>query len=113
MNHEVALTVVKVVHTAIWAFFVACILGAPLAAWHRNFALAAALIGLVALEALVLLLNKWSCPLSGVAARYTERREENFDIYLPRWLAKYNKSIFTSLYLLGAAYSAYAWWHHS
>jgi hypothetical protein len=113
MNHEVALKTVKVAHTAIWAFFVVCIFGAPLAAWHRNFALAAVLIGFVAVEALVLLLNKWSCPLTGVAARYTERREENFDIYLPRWLAKYNKNIFTPLYLLGAAYSAYAWWRHS
>jgi hypothetical protein len=113
MNHEVALKAVKVAHTAIWAFSVACIFGAPLAAWHRNFALAAVLSGLVAIEALVLLLNEWSCPLTGVAARYTERREENFDIYLPRWLAKYNKNIFTPLYLLGAAYSAYAWWRHS
>ena len=78
-----------------------------------DFHLAAVLVGFVAIEALVLLLNKWSCPLTGVAARYTERREENFDIYLPRWLAKYNKSIFTPLYLLGAAYSAYAWWRHS
>jgi hypothetical protein len=113
MNHELALKAVKVVHTAVWAFFVACIFGAPLAAWHNNFAFAAVLLAFVAVEALVLLLNKWSCPLTGVAARYTERREENFDIYLPRWLAKYNKSIFTPLYLLGAAYSAYAWWRHS
>lgn len=112
MNHKLALRAVKVVHTAVWAFFVACIFGAPLAAWHRNFSLAAVLVALVFIEALVLVLNRWSCPLTGVAARYTERREENFDIYLPRWLAKYNKSIFTTLYVLGAAYSAYAWWRH-
>jgi len=112
MNRESALKAVKLAHTAIWAFFVACIFGAPLAAWRGNFMLAAALIGFVAVEALVLLVNTWSCPLTGIAARYTERRDENFDIYLPRWLAKYNKNIFTPLYLLGAAYTAYAWWRH-
>ncbi len=111
MNQSTALTAVKAAHTAIWAFFVACIFGAPVAAWFGNFALAAVFVGFVALEALVLLVNKWSCPLTKVAARYTEQREENFDIYLPLWLAKYNKSIFTPLYLLGAAYSAYLWWH--
>jgi hypothetical protein len=110
MNQQTALTAVKAAHTAIWAFFVACIFGAPVAAWLGHFALAAWLIGFVAVEALVLLLNQWSCPLTGIAARYTELREENFDIYLPRWLAKHNKSIFTPLYLLGAAYTACAWW---
>ena len=113
MNHDTALTAVKAAHTAIWAFFVACIFGAPFAAWLGNFAMAAVLIGFVAVEALVLLVNKWSCPLTGVAARYTERREENFDIYLPLWLAKYNKSVFTPLYLLGAGYTAFAWWHRA
>lgn len=110
MNQQTALTAVKLAHTAIWAFFVACIFGAPIAAWRSDFALAAAFIGFVAVEALVLVVNRWSCPLTSVAARYTEQREENFDIYLPLWLAKYNKSIFTPLYLLGAGYTAYAWW---
>jgi len=113
MRRETALTVVKVAHTVIWAFLVACIFGAPLAAWLGNFTLAGVLVGLVAVEAMVLLLNRWTCPLTDVAARYTQRREDNFDIYLPLWLAKYNKRIFTPLYLLGAAYSAFAWWSHT
>jgi hypothetical protein len=112
MNDAKALHLVRTMHTVIWAFFVACIVGAPLAAWRGHFALAAVLVGLVAVEALVLVFNKWACPLTGIAARYTQRREENFDIYLPRWLAKHNKSIFTPLYLLGAAYTAFAWWRH-
>lgn len=110
MNPQAALKAVKAAHTAIWAFFVACIVGAPVAAWSGRFTLSAVLVGAVAVEALVLLVNRWACPLTAVAARYTERREENFDIYLPRWLARYNKQIFTPLYLLGAAYSAYLWW---
>ena len=113
MRDETTLSVVKAVHTVVWAFLVICIFGAPIAAWFGNFTLAAILVGFVAVEAVVLLLNQWTCPLTGVAARYTERREENFDIYLPLWLAKYNKSIFTPLYILGAAYAAFAWWRHS
>lgn len=111
MTDEAALTVVKVAHTVIWAFFVACIVGAPIAAWSGNFTVAWILVGLVAIEALVLLFNRWACPLTGIAARYTAQREANFDIYLPLWLARNNKTLFTPLYILGAAYVAFAWWH--
>lgn len=112
MRAEAALVVVKTMHTLIWVFFVACIFGGPIAAWLGDFTLSAILTGLVAIEALVLLFNRWTCPLTTVAARYTPQREENFDIYLPLWLAKHNKSIFTTLYLAGAMYSAFAWWQH-
>lgn len=44
------------------------------------------------------------------AARHTSRREENFDIYLPLWLARLNKSIFTPLYSLDVAHVAVTWW---
>jgi hypothetical protein len=110
MTDAKALTVVKIAHTAIWVFFVACILGAPVAASRGWFLLAAVFIGLVAMEAAVLLVNRWSCPLTGIAARYTDDRRDNFDIYLPQWLARHNKTIFTPLYLLGAAYTLVAWW---
>lgn len=113
MRDETALRIIRAMHTLIWAFFVGCILGAPIAAWLGHFTLAGILVGLVAIEALVLLFNRWTCPLTNVAARYTQQRQENFDIYLPLWLAKHNKSIFTALYFLGATYSAFAWWRHS
>lgn len=110
MNDRTALRTVKLVHTIAWLFFVACILGAPVAAYHGRFTLAAALIGCVAVEAIILLLNRWACPLTAVAARYTDDRRPNFDIYLPQWLALHNKTIFTVLYLVGVVYVALAWW---
>jgi hypothetical protein len=103
------LRVVKLVHTAAWAFFASCVVGIPLAAWQHRFALAAVLIGIVALESLVLVLNSWRCPLTAVAARYTEDRRDNFDIYLPLWLARYNKEIFGSLYVAGILWTVLAW----
>jgi hypothetical protein len=44
-----------------------------------------------------------------LAARYTEERHDNFDIYLPLWLARHNKLIFGVLYCLGIAF-AYSRW---
>lgn len=107
---EKTLTFVKLIHTAIWLFFVVCIFGAPIAARLGQFKLAWIFVCLVALEAVVLLFNRWTCPLTSVAGRYTARREDNFDIYLPLWLAKYNKRIFTPLYVFGTLYVAFAWW---
>ena len=55
-------------------------------------------------EVVVLWLNRWNCPLTAVAARYTDDGRANFDIYLPEWLARYNKQIFGALYVAGVAY---------
>lgn len=106
------LTAIRLLHTAVWALFVACILGIFAAAGSGRFVLAVVLIGVVMIEVLVLLLNRMSCPLTGVAARYTAERADNFDIYLPLWLARYNKHVFGTLYVLGIAFTLFAWlWH--
>ncbi|MGZ3752750.1 MAG: hypothetical protein ACXVAU_15815, partial [Mucilaginibacter sp.] len=60
-------------------------------------------IGLIVLEGLVLLLFKWSCPLTVIARKYSDSDKDNFDIYLPNTLAKYNKLIYTSLFLIAVA----------
>lgn len=103
------LTLLKVAHTLIWAFFVACILGMPLASWRGEHGVAAGLALLVALEGVVLALNHGRCPITGVAARYTTDRQDNFDIYLPLWLARHNKTIFGALYLAGLVFGAVRW----
>jgi len=55
------------------------------------------------------LFNKWRCPLTSVAARYTSDRRPNFDIYLPEWLAEHNKLIFGALYVAGVAFAFARW----
>lgn len=52
---------------------------------------------LVAAEGLTLLLCGWQCPLTILARRYSQSSKDNFDIFLPVWLAKYTKTIYTSL----------------
>lgn len=110
MRATTALLAVKLVHTLAWALLAACIVALPFAAHARRFDLAAWLAGIVLAEVLVLAANGWRCPLTDVAARYTTDRHDNFDIFLPLWLARYNKPIFGTLYVAGLAYAGLAWW---
>ncbi len=95
------LRTVKIVHTLAWAFFVGSIIAIPVLGSMRAYKYADVFTGIVLLEALVLVFNRWRCPLTAVAARYTDDRRDNFDIFLPVWLARHNKSIFGVLFVLG------------
>ena len=44
-----------------------------------------------------------------MAAIHTHDRRDNFDIYLPEWLARYNKLIFSLLFGAGLMVSAFLW----
>ena len=103
------LTFIRTLHTVVWTVFVACILGIFVCAHREQFGLALALIAIVFGEVLVLVLNRMQCPLTGVAKRHTKSRVDNFDIYLPRWLAKHNKAIFGTLYVFGLVYTLVKW----
>ena len=103
------LRAVKTVHTVVWAFFASAIVLIPVHAALGNLRVAMVLIGVVSAECIILLFNRMSCPLTPVAARYTDDRAANFDIYLPRWLARYNKAIFGTIYVLGILYVAVLW----
>jgi hypothetical protein len=95
------LTLIKLSHTVIWAFFAGCIVVLPVAGLERRFDWALALTAVVLLECVILMLNRGGCPLTGMAAKFTEDRADNFDIYLPIWLARNNKIIFGCLFVAG------------
>ena len=103
------LIAVKAAHTIVWALFAGCILAIPLVSWRGKHHAAAWLAAIVFVEVVVLAVNRWRCPLTSVAACYTDDRRENFDIYLPVWLAKYNKLIFGALYVTGVAFALVRW----
>ena len=86
---------IKLLHTAAWVFMNVVIL----------YVLYAVLVGcidrwswiglaVIGLECPVLLIFKMACPHTIVAWRYSDSQLPNFDIYLPLWLAKYNKLIY-------------------
>jgi len=102
-----ALRTVKLAHTIIWAFFAGCILVIPYFAWRHHFGIAFLLIAIVMIEVAVLFANRMRCPLTDIAARHTEDRRDNFDIYLPLWLARYNKLIFGTLFGAAVVYTLF------
>lgn len=98
MTRKQKLLSIKIVHTLIWVFFNVVIF----------YLLYAVLInkidkwvwiglGLFGLEAIILVLFKMSCPLTVIARKYSSSAMDNFDIFLPNWLAKHNKFIYTVL----------------
>lgn len=104
-----ALRSIKLAHTLAWALFAGCIVALPVAAWTRRLDVALALIAIVLVEVAILAFNRMRCPLTAVAARYTADRRDNFDIYLPLWVARYNKQIFGTLFGAGVLYTIIQW----
>ena len=93
---------IKLLHTIIWIFYV-FIIGYIVYAGISNkvdiFAFIA--ISLVFLEGTILLIFKWRCPLTVLGLKYTDNHEVGFDIFLPKWLAKNNKAIFSTIFVIG------------
>ncbi len=93
------LTLIKLIHTIIWVFFNVVIFYLLYAVIINKIDSWVWLcIGLVALEVITLLAFKWFCPLTVWARKYSDSEKNNFDIYLPEWLAKYNKLIYGSIF---------------
>ena len=102
MNTSGKLTVVKIVHTLIWLFFVTVIFYILYSGISNKITITTwVAIGLIIAEGVVLVLFKMFCPLTLIARKYSDSEKDNFDIYLPNWLARHNKIIFTTIYLVG------------
>lgn len=102
MNQSKKLLAIKVIHTLIWIFFVSLIFYILYSGIFNkiNFYTWIA-IGLVIGEGIVLVIFKMFCPLTVLARKYSDSTKDNFDIFLPNWLAHNNKLIFTTIYLIG------------
>ena len=95
------LLLIKLVHTLVWVFYNVVI-------FYLLYAVIIGRIdkwvwiclGLIVLEGLVLLVFNKMCPITVVARRYSDSTQDNFDIFLPNWLARYNKVIYTTIVLL-------------
>lgn len=101
MGTKEKLVWVKATHTLIWVFYNCVIfymlyaaISNKLDGWFWGC------WGLLLLEGLILLLFRFTCPLTLLARRYSNDPKDNFDIYLPPWLARHTKRIYTSIALL-------------
>ncbi len=98
MSTHLKLVFIKIIHSVVWLFFNAVL-------FYLFYAVISNRIdqwvwiglGCFLVEGVVLLLFRNFCPLTLVARRYSDSTKDNFDIYLPEWLAKYNKKIYTGL----------------
>jgi len=98
MTPEAKLMSLKVIHTAIWVFFNVLIFYALYAVIADKIDIWVWLcLAAVAAEGIVLLVFNRFCPITLAARKYSSSDKANFDIYLPNWLAKYNKLIYTSI----------------
>lgn len=96
MNSETKLLLIKILHTFIWIFFNVVI-------FYMLYAVIVNKLdkwlwigyGLFLLEGITLLIFKFFCPLTLMARKYSDSAKDNFDIFLPNWLAKNNKLIYT------------------
>ena len=90
------LTLIKLIHTFVWGFF-------NIVIFYLFYAVVIGKIdkwvwiclGLIGLETIILLMFRMMCPLTVMARRYSNSTKDNFDIYLPNWLARHNKLIYS------------------
>lgn len=93
---------IKLAHTLIWIFFVTIIFYVLYSGITNQISIMTWVsIGFVFLEGVILLMFRMHCPLTYLARKYSDSQEDNFDIYLPNWIAKYNKQIFTAIFSVG------------
>jgi hypothetical protein len=98
MSNDSKLKLIKSIHTLVWVFFNFIIFYMLYAAvTSRLDKWLWICYGLFMLEGITLLIFKLYCPLTVIARRYSGSTKHNFDIYLPNWLAKYTKLIYTSI----------------
>jgi hypothetical protein len=108
MKRESKLTLIKIIHTLIWIFFnfvIFYMLYAAIANKLDRWLWMS--YGFVVLEGLILATFKSHCPLNLLARKYSNSTKDNFDIYLPNWLAKYTKLIYTTIVAIALIITIY------
>ena len=108
MSDQSKLIFIKILHTLIWVFFnivifymLYAVINNKLDTWLWIG------YGFFAIEGLVLAIYNMHCPLTLVAHKYTNDHKIGFDIYLPSWLAKYNKLIYSIILIIVGIITVY------
>jgi len=96
MEDKTKLNLIKITHTLIWLFFNFVVFYMFYAAVVNKLDVWLWLgYGIIFTEGIVLLIFNSFCPVTVLARKFSNSTEDNFDIYLPNWLAKNNKLIYT------------------
>lgn len=108
MTNESKLATVKVVHTLVWIFFnvvifymLCAVITGKIDKWlWTGYAI-------ILLETLTLIAFGNYCPLTVIARKFSDSSKDNFDIYLPNIIAKYNKQIYSAIMIFIIALTVY------
>ena len=101
MTPTIKLNITKTIHSIIWVFFNGVIFYLYYAVITNKIDKWVWIcIGIILLEGIVLLVFKRSCPITLIARKYSDSTKDNFDIFLPNWIARYNKFIYTILFAI-------------
>lgn len=102
MQDQTKLILIKSIHTLIWIFFASMIFYIFYSGLTDNInQLTWIAIGFVILEGLILLIFNMFCPLTLIARKFSDSEKDNFDIFLPEWIARHNKLIFSIIFVAG------------
>jgi len=108
MTNQAKLRLIRILHTMIWVFYNVVIFYMLYAVIIGKIDLWLWIcIGLVLVEGMILLIFKNICPVTLLAGKYSASTKDNFDIFLPNWLARYNKLIYTTLFIISIAIWVY------
>lgn len=108
MSDSSKLIFVKILHTVIWIFFNIVIFYLLYAVIINKIDFWVWIcLGLIALEVVILLIFRSVCLVTILAAKYSDSERANFDIYLPHWLAKHNKKIYSVIVLIALVILVY------
>lgn len=108
MSDQSKLLLVKLVHTVIWLFFNVVIFYFLYSVITNSIdSLTWWSVGFIAAEVVILAIFKTTCPITLIARNYSDSTQANFDIFLPNWLAKYNKIIYSIIVTIGFLILAY------
>lgn len=90
------IVVIKSIHTLVWLMMTTAVWYIGYSVFRMEFdVLFYVSLTMIGVESMVIIFNSWKCPLTDVARKYSDDDEPNFDIYLPRIVAKFNKEIFS------------------
>jgi hypothetical protein len=108
--HSKKVFAIKLFHSFIFLFMVACLLYILYCAITRRYdwTLLLALIAIF-LEGLALLLNRWRCPLTTLAEKYGAANGAVTDIFLPDWLTRHTFKITTIVVIIEIIWLAWGY----
>jgi hypothetical protein len=111
MSNRKKIFYIKLIHSIIFLFMVACMVYIFYCAvvrrydWTLVFAFAA-----IVVEGIVLIINRWTCPFTKLAQKYGDEKGAVTDLFIPARYARYTFNVFTTIFIIELIWLAWGYW---